>query len=334
MATLAFFVVASLLAAYVLLDGFDLGIASIAPFIARNDAERRITMESIGPFWNGNEVCLIAAGAALFALFPTAYAVSFSGFYLPFIIVLWMLMFRGIALELREHIASDLWHQFWDFAFWLSSGLLVVLFGVALGNLVRGVPLDAAGYFQGSFGFLLNPYAIAVALLAVAALGLHGASFARLRIDGQPAVRALAVAHVLWWCELALFIFISVATWHLYAGGPHPAHPATYAFGGLALIALVAQRMALGRSDAGSFAASSGFLLAMMAAAATSMYPFILRAYPPGSGGLSIDAAVPSPVALTTALVVTIGGGVVVAAYGTAVFRRMAGKLHVEDVPR
>ncbi|HEY3675405.1 MAG TPA: cytochrome d ubiquinol oxidase subunit II [Candidatus Tumulicola sp.] len=334
MATLAFCVIAVLLAAYVVLDGFDLGIASIAPFIARNDAERRIVMESIGPFWNGNEVCLIAAGAALFALFPTAYAVSFSGFYLPFIIVLWMLMFRGIAMELRDHLASDLWHQFWDFAFWLSSGLLIVLFGVALGNLVRGVPLDAQGYFQGSFAFLLNPYAIAVALLAVAALGVHGASFARLRIDGPPAIRALAVSNVLWWCEAALFLFISVATRYLYAGGSHPSHPTTYAFGGLALLALVAQRITLGRTDAGTFAASTGFLLAMMAAAAASMYPYILRAYPPGGGGLSIDAAVPSPVALTTALVVTIGGGIAVAAYGSAVFRRMAGKLRVEDIVR
>jgi cytochrome d ubiquinol oxidase subunit II len=334
MATLGFCVVAAMLAAYVLLDGFDLGIASIVPFIARSDAERRITMQSIGPFWNGNEVCLIAAGGALFALFPAAYAVSFSGFYLPFIVVLWLLMFRGIALELRDHLASDLWHQFWDFSFWLSSALLVVLFGVALGNLVRGVPLDAAGYFQGSFAFLLNPYAIAVALLAAAALAVHGAAFARLRIDGPPAGRAATVVNSLWWCELALYAVVSFATWRLYNGATHPAHPSTYVFGGLALVALIAQRVALGRSDAGVFSASCGFLLALMAAAATTMYPFILRAYPPGTGGLSIDAAAPSAVALTTGLVVTIGGGIVVFAYGVLVYRRMAGKLRVEDVVR
>jgi cytochrome bd ubiquinol oxidase subunit II len=331
MPTIGYCVIALMLTAYVLFDGFDLGIATIAPFIARNDAERRIAMESIGPFWNGNEVCLIAAGAALFALFPTAYAVSFSGFYLPFIIVLWMLMFRGIALELREHLASELWHQFWDFAFWASSALLVVLFGVALGNLIRGVPLDASGYFQGSFAFLLNPYAIAVALLAVCALAFHGAAFARLRIDGPPAVRALSAANALWWCTLVLYVVVSGAT--LYLRGPG-GHWSTYVLGALAFVALLAMRLGLGRSDAAAFVASSLFLIALMGAAAAMMYPYILPGYPPGSGGLSIDAAAPSVAAMTTALTVTIGGGVAVAVYGSLVFRRMAGKLRVEDVVR
>jgi cytochrome d ubiquinol oxidase subunit II len=159
MSVAGFAVIAFLLTGYVLLDGYDLGVAAIAPLIGRSDHERASAMASIGPFWNGNEVWLIAAGAALFALFPAAYASSFSGFYLPFIVALWLLMFRGIALEVRERRASELWHQFWDAAFSLASGLLIVLFGVALGNLLRGVPLDSAGYFQGTFAFLLNPYA-------------------------------------------------------------------------------------------------------------------------------------------------------------------------------
>ncbi|MGA8535507.1 MAG: cytochrome d ubiquinol oxidase subunit II, partial [Candidatus Tumulicola sp.] len=188
--TIAFGTIAFMLTAYVLLDGYDLGIAAISPVIARSERERAVVMSSIGPFWNGNEVWLIAAGGALFALFPAAYASSFSGFYLPFMIVLWMLMFRGIAMELRNHLASDLWRQFWDVAFWLSSSLLIVLFGVALGNLVRGVPLGAHGYFLGTFGFLLNPYALLVAAFGVAVLAQHGATFAMLRIDGEPALRA------------------------------------------------------------------------------------------------------------------------------------------------
>lgn len=331
MPTVGYCVIALMLTAYVLSDGFDLGIAAIAPFIARNDAERRIAMESIGPFWNGNEVCLIAAGAALFALFPTAYAASFSGFYLPFMVVLWLLMFRGISLELREHLPSELWHQFWDAAFWASSTLLVVLFGVALGNLIRGVPLDASGYFQGSFSFLLNPYAIAIALLAVCVLAFHGAAFARLRIDGPPAVRAASASKALWWCVAVLYLFVSAATLHLRGFG---GHWATYVCGAIALAALIAMRFALGRSDVAAFAASSLFLIALMGAAAATMYPYILPGYPPGSGGLSIDAAAPSAAAMTTALTVTIGGGIAVAVYGSLVFRRMAGKLHVDDVIR
>src|SRR6516225_6034578 len=138
-----------MLTAYVLLDGYDLGLAAIVPLIARTDRERAAAMESIGPFWNGNEVWLVASGGALFALFPVAYAVSFSGFYLPFVVVLWLLMFRGLAMELRGRFETQLWHEFWDTAFWLSSAMLILLFGIALGNLVRGVPLDPSGYFQG-----------------------------------------------------------------------------------------------------------------------------------------------------------------------------------------
>src|SRR5579863_1803753 len=193
-----FVVIAFMLTMYVLLDGFDLGVAAIAPAIARTDRERAAAMTSIGPFWNGNEVWLIAAGAALFALFPVAYASSFSGFYLPFVVVLWLLMFRGIALELREHFATELWHQFWDAAFSLSSALLILLFGVALGNLLRGVPLDAAGYFQGTFALLLNPYAVLVGAFALCTLGQHGASFLALRVEGELGARSLRVLLRLW----------------------------------------------------------------------------------------------------------------------------------------
>ena len=208
----AFIAIAFLLTMYVLLDGYDLGIAAIAPLIARDDRERAAAMASIGPFWNGNEVWLIAAGAALFALFPTAYASSFSGFYLPFIVVLWLLMFRGIAMELREHFASELWHQFWDAAFWLSSALLIFVFGVALGNLLRGVPLDAAGYFQGTFAFLLNPYALLVGLFALATLGVHGAAFAALRIEGEPGRRAMRITLGGSWLVLALYVAVTALT--------------------------------------------------------------------------------------------------------------------------
>ncbi|MGH7757256.1 MAG: cytochrome d ubiquinol oxidase subunit II, partial [Vulcanimicrobiaceae bacterium] len=147
MSVAGFIVLAVMISAYVLTDGYDLGVATVAPFVSKSDAQRSAAMHAIGPFLSGNEVWLIAAGGALFALFPQAYASAFSGFYLPFIIVLWLLMFRGIAMELRNHFPSSLWHDFWDFAFSLSSALLILLLGIALGNLLRGVPLDAHGFF-------------------------------------------------------------------------------------------------------------------------------------------------------------------------------------------
>lgn len=326
--TAAFATVAFMLTAYVLLDGYDLGVAAVAPLIARGDRERAAAMRSIGPFWNGNEVWLIAGGGVLFALFPAAYASAFSGFYLPFMVVLWLLMFRGIAMELRDHLESDLWHVFWDAAFWLASVLLIVLFGVALGNLVRGVPLDANGYFQGTFGFLLNPYAVLVAAFALTALAQHGAAFAAMRIDGAPAARAVRLMRGLWWVVLALYVATSAATFAVRA---MPAHGWAFVLPLLSLGALGAQRFALARGSAGaSFAASSAFVATLLGAAAATLYPYLLTAFPAGHGGLSIYDAAPSPGGLAVGLTVALAGSAGALAYGSAVWRRMAGKVRVE----
>src|SRR6266571_4974452 len=143
MESLWFVLVALMLAVYVLLDGFDLGAGAIHPFVARTDAERRMIYRAIGPVWDGNEVWLIAAGGTLFFTFPRLYAAGFSGFYLPLMIVLWLLMLRGLSLELRSHIHSAVWSGLWDGLFFTGSALLAVFFGAASGNVVRGVPLDA-----------------------------------------------------------------------------------------------------------------------------------------------------------------------------------------------
>jgi cytochrome d ubiquinol oxidase subunit II len=323
-----FVVIAFMLTAYVLLDGFDLGVAAIAPFIARSGRERATAMASIGPFWNGNEVWLVAAGAALFALFPTAYASTFSGFYLPFIVVLWLLMFRGIALELRNHLRSELWHQFWDAAFSLSSGLLVVLFGVALGNLLRGVPLDAAGYFQGRFAFLLNAYALAVGVFALVAVGVHGAAFAAMRIDGELGARALRLVRNGSWLSLALYAGVTVMT---FAQGVPIRASWLYVMPLLSVLTLGALWWCArtGRETA-AFVASSCFLAILLVTAAGTLFPYLLPAFPARRGGISIFEAAPSRAALSCALAVTTVGILLVGAYTAVVWRRMAGKISVE----
>src|ERR671927_1852652 len=139
MPTLWFILVAFMLTMYVLLDGFDLGAGVIHLAAAKTDAERRTIIRAIGPVWDGNEVWLIAAGGTLFFTFPLLYASSFSGFYLPLFIVLWLLMLRGLSIELRGHIADLMWASFWDAVFFLGSSLLAIFFGAALGNVVRGV---------------------------------------------------------------------------------------------------------------------------------------------------------------------------------------------------
>src|SRR5512144_2031442 len=147
MPTLWFCLVAVMLAGYVILDGFDIGAGIIHLFVAKNDAERRAVLASIGPVWDGNEVWLIATGGTLYFAFPALYATSFSGFYLPLMMVLWLLVLRGISIELRNHVAGPVWAPFWDVVFSVSSMLLAIFFGAALGNVVRGVPLDAQGRF-------------------------------------------------------------------------------------------------------------------------------------------------------------------------------------------
>src|ERR1700674_1347084 len=147
MASLWFWIVAAMITTYVVLDGFDLGAGAIYLIAAKTNDERRRVLRAIGPVWDGNEVWLIAAGGTLFFAFPLLYASSFSGFYLPLTIVLWLLIGRALGIELRKHVDNTLWKSFWDAMFTFSSLLLVVFFGAALGNIVRGVPLRADGYF-------------------------------------------------------------------------------------------------------------------------------------------------------------------------------------------
>src|ERR687886_63067 len=145
METLWFVLVALMLVAYAVLDGFDIGVGIVSHFVAKTSDERGLVLRCIGPVWDGNEVWLIAAGGALFFTFPLLYASSFSGFYLPLMIVLWLLMLRGLSIELRGHVDSPIWGQFWDALFFLGSALLAIFFGAAVGNVVRGVPLDVSG---------------------------------------------------------------------------------------------------------------------------------------------------------------------------------------------
>ena len=147
MGTAWFCLVAAMLTTYVVLDGFDLGAGIVHLLAAKTEEERRTVLHTIGPVWDGNEVWLIAAGGTLYFAFPALYASSFSGFYLPLTIVLWLLILRGISIEFRGHVTAAIWGSFWDGTFFFSSLLLAVFFGAALGNVVRGVPLDGQGQF-------------------------------------------------------------------------------------------------------------------------------------------------------------------------------------------
>ncbi len=195
MATIWFAILAVMLGMYIVLDGFDFGVGAQYLWVARKDKERRAVLNAIGPLWDGNEVWLIASGGVLFFAFPLLYASAFSGLYLALFMVLWLLILRGLAIELRHHVHHHLWGEFWDVIFSAASLGLALLFGVALGNLLRGVPLNEQGYFFVALWTNLLPYAdpqgildwftVMIGLLGVAALIMHGGNFLAFKV-GQP----------------------------------------------------------------------------------------------------------------------------------------------------
>jgi cytochrome d ubiquinol oxidase subunit II len=325
----AFWLLAFMLTVYVLLDGYDFGVAMITPFVARSDEERLASMRSVGPFWNGNEVWLIATGAVLFAMFPQAYASAFSGFYLPFMVALWLLMFRGISLELRGHFLSRIWHDFWDACFFLSSALLVLTFGVAFGNLLHGLPLGDGGSFRGTFALLLNPYALLVGAFAVAALAMHGAAFLRLRLDGAPSDRAAAAFVPIWSAVVVLYVVVTVWTLLLRSGFGN-VHLFVVAMIVLSLAALAAIQRGRARNHAvTTFLASSAFLATLLVAAAGTLFPYLLPAYRGGPNGISIYSGAPSLTGITTAFAFTVAGLIGVIIFSTIAWRRVSGKIRV-----
>src|SRR5512142_2399321 len=199
MPTLWFILVALMLTAYVILDGFDLGAGVIHLLVARTDRERRTVLRAIGPVWDGNEVCLLAAGGTLYFAFPQLYASSFSGFYLPLMMVLWLLMLRAISIEFRSHINEGVWRSFFDGVFSFASVLLAIFYGAALGNVVRGVPLAQDHYFflplwtdwrVGPYPGILDWYTALRGVVALVALSVHGAHWVALKTDGDLQQRA------------------------------------------------------------------------------------------------------------------------------------------------
>src|SRR5690349_13816089 len=220
METFWYTVVTLMLALYAVLDGFDFGVGILYPLLGRSEAGRAVMHDAIGPVWNGNEVWLIGAAGVLFFAFPKAYAAGFSGFYLALILVLWLLMFRGLALELRSHVDHPLWRQLCDVTFSGASLLLAVVFGIALGNLIRGVPLSRDGYFfvalwtdftMGPEPGILDWFTLLMGLASAAILALHGANYLAMKTTGDLYARAVAAAKFLGWLALGSAVLVMYA---------------------------------------------------------------------------------------------------------------------------
>ncbi len=185
-------------AVYFMLDGFDLGLGTLMPFFAKNDTERRIIYNAMGPFWDGNEVWLITAGGATFAAFPVAYAVMFNGLYSALLLLLFSLILRGVSFEFRNKVESPAWRALWDACLVVGSFLPALLLGVAFANIFQGIPIDKNGVFQGSFFSLLNPYGLAGGILFVLLFLVHGSLWLAVKSDGGLQQRAASAASRLW----------------------------------------------------------------------------------------------------------------------------------------
>jgi cytochrome d ubiquinol oxidase subunit II len=309
-----FAIVAVMLAAYVVLDGFDFGAGALHLFVARSDRERRQVLAAVGPFWDGNEVWLLATGGALFVAFPRVLASGLSGFYFAIFLVLWVLMLRGVSIEFRSHVDHPLWRAAWDAAFGIASTLLPVLFGAALGNLVRGLPLDSEGWFSLPLftDFTASPpvgildwYTVFAGLFALTVLGGHGATFLLWKSDGGVHARSRRAAERLYGAVVVLWPLLTVATWFVNPSmlATLPGRPLAWLSLLLAVGGLIAVWLGLrGNRPLRAFLGSCAFLAGMLAATAACVFPVMLRSIGDGSASLTAYNASVSVPSLATAI--------------------------------
>lgn len=324
MHTVWFVLLGAVITVYVVLDGFDLGAGTLYFLLGRTPSERERISSAIGPVWNGNETWLVVGGGILFLAFPRAYAGAFSGLYFGLILVLWLLIGRGLALEFRHQIDHPLWHQAGDAIFSFSSAVLTFVLGVALGNIVRGVPLDAQGYFHLTLFGTLNWYALLVGLLAVVVLCAQAASFLAVRADGELGARAQTLARRLVPVQIAAGIAMIGPT---YAVRHHMLnvfsdHPLALVFpvAGIVAVGVAIAAQARGRWGR-AFTANSISLAALLATMAAGVYPDILPAHQGRPFSLTIDNAAAGTHALDIAIVWFPIGMIMAAAYFTYSYR-------------
>jgi len=331
-------ILAVMLAVYVVLDGYDFGAGALHLHVARDDVERRTVLAAIGPFWDANEVWLLASGGVLFVAFPAALAAGLSGFYLAIFLVIWCLILRAIAIEFRSHVAAPLWRGFWDTTFALASTLLPVLFGAALGNVIRGVPLTADGWFELALftTFLPRPpvgildwYTVLAGVFALVALTGHGATFLAWRTRGAVHERSRRAAL---WLYGVLAVLWPIATVATAAVNPEllptlPGRPLAWI--GLALAAggIVTALVATARGRArAAFLGSCGFLVGMLSATAACLYPVLLRSIDEPARSITAAGAGATPAGLRTALGWWTVGIPLVVIYFAILFRMHRGK--------
>jgi cytochrome d ubiquinol oxidase subunit II len=342
METLWFIIVAVMLTAYVVLDGFDIGAGVIYLFAARTSDQRRMILSAIGPVWDGNEVWLLATGGTLYFAFPQLYASSFSGFYLPLMMVLWLLMLRAIGIEFRAQMENPVWQGFFDVVFCGSSALLAIFFGAALGNVIRGVPLGPDGYFfeplwtnfrVGPNPGILDWYTVMAGVIALVTLTIHGALYVALKTENEVNRRARRVVTTLWPFQLILTCISLPAT---YVVQPHVLdNYREYPIGLLIPIVVLGSLALLIRAtrkekEKLAFIASALYITGMLVGAIFALYPLVLPASTDPSYSLTIQNSAAGHHGLVVGIAWWIPGMALALAYFTFIYRKFRGKVHLE----
>ncbi|MCK4818314.1 cytochrome d ubiquinol oxidase subunit II, partial [bacterium] len=312
-----------LIGGYAILDGFDLGVGVLHLFTS-DETEKRINLNAIGPVWDGNEVWLLTAGGALFAAFPPVYATVFSGFYIALMLLLAALIFRAVSLEFRSKLESSSWRKIWDAAFGIGSLLPAVLFGVVVGNILRGVPLNADGLFTGSFLGLLNPYAIVIGVLSLIMFTLHGALYMAIKSDGNQQARMVRTSSILWVVLVVLYFLATVFTFfeaaYLFDGVL--GNPLSWLFFILLLGAMVYMPVAIkSKQYFRAFLASSMSILCLIGLPAVGMFPRLVPSLTDLSYSLTIYNASSTQLTLKTMFIITLIGMPIVIGYSWYIYR-------------
>lgn len=328
-----FLLVAVLIIGYAVLDGFDLGVGVLHLF-TKNEEEKRVNINAIGPVWDGNEVWLLTGGGALFAAFPVVYATIFSGFYIAFMLLLFALIFRAVSFEFRGKVDSAKWKGTWDIAFGLGSLLPAILFGVAVGNILRGISLDENRMFTGNFFTLLNPYSVLVGILSLVLFTMHGSIYMTIKSSDRQLERMKNIAPRLWMAFVILytivtfysifeagFLFTSILNnpffWILFL----------VLLGAIIFIPIALKSEKFGRA----FFASSLTIACMLGLMAVSLFPRLVPSLTNLNYSLTIYNASSTERTLFTMLIIALIGMPFVIGYTIFIYRTFKGKVQINE---
>ena len=332
--TIWFLLIGALLSGYAILDGFDLGVGMLHLFV-KDDKERRIMINSIGPVWDGNEVWLVTGGGALFAAFPDVYATVFSGFYNAIILLLFMLIFRAVAIEFRSKRQMKWWRQMWDVAFNVASFLIAFLMGIALANIITGIPIGPDKEFAGKFLSLINPYTVMVGITTVALFMMHGAIYGVMKTEGELQTRLRG------WVNNSIIFFVicyvtaTMATLIYY---PHMvenfrAVPVLFLVALLNMLAIanIPREISRGK-ELKAFFSSAASIAALLLIFAIGIFPNIVYSNPNSEYSLTIYNAASSDKTLNIMLIIALIGIPFVFAYTITIYWIFRGKVKIDEM--